>query len=66
MAEGTKRNPLLPWYIGLTVILAVVVWIGYLIFAVPYPTPGLSEAIMPIIIPAVYLTLMYLTLKSQD
>jgi len=66
MAEGTKRDRLLPWYIGLVVILAIVIWIGYQMFAVSCPAPSLIEAMVLIIIPAVYLTLMYLTFKSQD
>jgi len=35
-------------------------------FATGCPAPGIAEVLVVVVIPAVYLGLMYLTLKSQD
>jgi hypothetical protein len=63
---GRRRNPLLPWWIGLAIILVVDIFIGYRFTCVDC---GPIEAFLAfgvlIIIPAVYLTLMYITFKSQ-
>ncbi len=64
MATG-NRNPLLPWYIGLIIIAVVDFYIGYLFYATRCEAPGIAEFLVLIVVPAVYLTLMYLTFKSQ-
>ena len=60
-----KRNRLLPWYIGLVVIVTAVIFVGYRM-AVSSPAPTLVEFGVLTVIPIVYLALMYLTLTSQD
>ena len=59
------RNRLTPWYIGIAIIIASVFYIGYRMFVVGCPAPTLIELGVLIIIPLVYLVLMYLTLTSQ-
>jgi len=66
MAEGgTNRNRLTPWYVGLAVVLAAVIYIGYQWTATACPAPGFIEFGVLVILPVVYLALMYLTLSSQ-
>jgi hypothetical protein len=49
----------------LAVIVVAVIYVGYQMFALSCPAPKLIEAFVLIVIPAVYLTLMYFTLTSQ-
>lgn len=69
MANGParRRNPMLPWWIGLAIILAAVVYVGYQFTTLDCGpvTAGLLAFIVLGVIPVVYLALMYLTLKSQ-
>jgi hypothetical protein len=62
----TRRNQLLPWYIGLIIIVIVDVYIGYQFFATKCEAPGIAQFLVLVVVPGVYLVLMYLTLKSQD
>jgi len=65
-AESHKRNRLMPWSIGLVIILAGVIFVGYRMQA---SNCGISlglELIVLAVMPAVYLVLMYLTLTSQE
>ncbi len=59
---------LYPWYIGIAIIVAFEAIIGYLFFATSSPCaspiPQLFVLLL-VVLPAVYLTLMYLALKSQ-
>lgn len=66
MNDISKRPRLMPWYIGLAVIAACVIFVGIQMFATACPAPTILELGVLIVIPAVYLVLMYLTLTSQD
>ncbi len=61
-----KRNSLLPWYIGILLILASVIFVGYQMIATSCPAPTGIEVGVLVFIPVIYLVLMYLTFKSQD
>lgn len=61
-----KRNRLTPWYIGLVIILAAVIFVGYRMWAGNCPAPTIVELGVLTVIPGVYLVLMYLTLVSQE
>jgi hypothetical protein len=61
-----KRNRLTPWYIGLVIILATVIFVGYRMWAGGCPAPTIIEIGVLTVIPAVYLVLMYLTFVSQE
>lgn len=65
MNAGVQRNRLLPWYVGLAIIVLAVGYIGYEMFAGACPAPTAVELIVLLILPAVYLGLMYLTFTSQ-
>ena len=66
MAETIRRNRLLPWYIGIAIVIAAEIYVGYEMFYVGCPAPVLLEVAMLIVIPVVYLALMYLTFVSQE
>jgi hypothetical protein len=64
--SGQTRNRLTPWYIGLLIILAAVIFVGYRMWAGNCPAPTIIEVGVLTVIPVVYLTLMYLTFVSQE
>ena len=66
MVQTIRRNRLLPWYIGIAIIVAAELVVGYQMFYVGCPAPVLLELAMLIVIPVVYLGLMYLTFISQE
>ncbi len=66
MYQIARRNRLMPWYIGLIIVLAAVAYVGYQIFYGGCPAPTGTELIVLIIIPVIYLGLMYLTFVSQE
>jgi hypothetical protein len=65
MSNGNRRNVLLPWFIGIAILVVADLWIAYRMFSTGCPASGIVEAIVVIVIPIVYLALMYVTLKSQ-
>ena len=65
MDTSYKRNRMMPWYIGLVIILAVVAYVGYVFHSTHCEATGLPEFLVLVVLPAVYLALMYVTLRSQ-
>jgi len=66
MAETEpQRNRLTPWLIGLAIVLAAVIFIAYRWTATACPAPAFIEFGVLVVLPVVYLVLMYLTLSSQ-
>ena len=65
MATTQQRNPLFPWIVGLIIIAVVDVYIGYLFYATECQAPGIAQFLVLVVVPVVYLVLMYMTLKSQ-
>ena len=65
MAMTTRRNPLLPWYIGLVIIAVVDAYVGYQFYATNCEATGLAQFLVLVAMPGVYLVLMYLTFRSQ-
>ena len=61
-----QRNRLMPWYVGLAVIIVAVAFIGYEMLVTQCQAPSLVQLMVLLPIPAVYLVLMYLTLSSQE
>lgn len=66
MNQFVRRNRLLPWYVGLIIVVLAVAYVGYEMFYVGCPAPTFVELIVLLVIPAVYLALMYLTFVSQE
>ncbi len=67
MSGKSSRNPILPWWIGLAIIVGAVVYTGYQFTTLECGpvNAGLLAFIVLGVVPIVYLTLMYLTLKGQ-
>jgi hypothetical protein len=66
--EQTKRtrNRLGPWYIGMAIVFAAVVFVGYSMWSGNCPAPTIIELGVLAVVPIVYLVLMYLTFVSQE
>jgi len=63
---GRKRNRLLPWFIGLAIVLVVIGYAGYQMVATSCPvTPPIVLMVLGVV-PFVYLALMYLAFTSQE
>jgi hypothetical protein len=60
------RNRLRPWYIGLAIVVAAVLFVGYRMGAGNCPAPTIIELGVLTVVPIVYLVLMYLTFVSQE
>lgn len=61
-----RRNPLLPWWIGLGIIAAAVGYVAYRFSCTDCGTnSGLLQFLVLGVIPVVYLVLMYMTFRSQ-
>ena len=65
MAATAKRNQLTPWYIGIAIILVAVAYVAYQMFHGGCPAPTFVALGVLLVIPAVYLVLMYLTFVCQ-
>ena len=66
MAQVAPPNHrLMPWYIGIVIVLAAVIFVGYQMWTTSCPAPTIIEIGVLTVIPIVYLVLMYLTLVSQ-
>ena len=66
MNASRKRNPLLPWLIGLPIVVVAVAYVGYRFAMLDCDVPAISEFLVLGVLPLIYLILMYLTFKSQD
>ena len=64
MATET-RNRLLPWIIGLIIIAVVDIYVATLMFSGNCEAPGIAQFLVVVVIPGIYLALMYLTFTSQ-
>jgi hypothetical protein len=64
-ASAPQNHRLRPWYIGLALVFAAVIFVGYRMWAGNCPAPTIIEIGVLTVIPVVYLWLMYLTLISQ-
>jgi hypothetical protein len=64
MAASTRRNRLLPWFIGVAIIAVMDFVTGYLFFATGCRVPGAAQVMVLIAMPVVYLTLMYLVVSD--
>jgi len=63
--ETLSRNPMMAWWTGLAIILAAVAYTAYRFACMECAPAGFLEFMILGIVPAVYLVLMLLTLKSQ-
>jgi len=61
-----KRNRLTPWFIGMTIIFLAELYVIWDMFFCGCPGQMIPKILVVAGIPGVYLTLMYLTLTSQE
>ena len=67
MSGSTPRNPLMPWLIGLAVILVALSFVGYQVVTVGCGGAPTVAVVMALLVAyAAYLGPMYVTLKSQE
>ena len=65
MAQDNGSKPLMHWLAGAVIVAAVEVYLAFLFFGQACAAPALAQIMVLIALPAVYLVLMYLTLKRQ-
>lgn len=66
MADNSRtRNPLTAWWVGLAIILLAVAYTAWRFACLECAPAGYLEFMILGIVPAVYLVLMYVTLKGQ-
>jgi hypothetical protein len=63
---NASRNRLLPWFVGIAIVVAAVVFVGWrmVVTGCAADTPVALGVL--VLIPLVYLGLMFLTLTSQE
>jgi hypothetical protein len=66
MSGTAKRNRLMPWTIGLVIIVVAVAYAAWEVTSNGCGAPAVTLVIALVVMPAVYLALMYLTLTSQE
>lgn len=66
MSGTVKRNRLVPWTIGLVVIVLAVIYAGWNMLSSECAVPAPTLFIALLVMPAVYVVLMYMTLTSQE
>lgn len=64
MADSWRAGGLRSWIIGLVINVCVIGFIGYRMVTTECPAPGIAEAIVLLVVPTVYLVLMYITLRD--
>lgn len=64
MADDWRAKGLKSWIIGAVINVGVVAFIAYRMVVTECPAPGIVEAIALLVVPAVYLALMYITLRD--
>lgn len=66
MSGSTRRNPLMPWIIGLVIILAALAFVGCQVASAGCGGASPVAGVMALLVmPAVYLGLIHVTLKNQ-
>ena len=66
MVEALRRNPLAPWYIGVVFLLFVDAVFFYYVATRSCEIPNPIIFGIMVIIPGLYLFLMYLAFRSQN
>jgi hypothetical protein len=61
-----RRNRLLPWYIGIAIVFASVAYVGYHMYVNNCAVTPPTVFLVLLVVPVVYLVLMYLAFTSQE
>lgn len=62
---ATKHSQLYPWYIGVAVIVVFELFVGFNYFGPACRAGVIPQTLVLVVLPVVYLTLMFLAFKSQ-
>ena len=62
---AAKHSRLYPWYIGVAVIVIFELVVGSLFYGPACRAPAIPQIMVLIVLPAVYLALMFMALRSQ-
>ena len=65
MVRSTLSKPLKAWIVGLIITIAVEAYLAHVFFGATCSAPVLAQLVVLVAIPGVYLSLMYLTLRSD-
>lgn len=65
MTPSSARKPVKAWVFGLIAVAVIDVYLAFLFFGSACSAPALPQFMVLIVLPAIYLALMYLTLKSE-
>jgi hypothetical protein len=60
-----RHSRLFPWYVGTGIILAFELYIGLLYFGPACPAPALPQIMVLVVLPVIYLALMFVALRGQ-
>lgn len=61
-----RRNRLLPLYIGFVIIVAAVGYVAYHMYTIDCGITPVAVFLVLLVVPVVYLVLMYLAFTSQE
>lgn len=65
MALTSSDRPVAAWIIGLIIVVAIELYLAFTFLGSACSAPALPQFMVLIALPAVYLALMYLTLKRS-
>ncbi|WP_144186514.1 hypothetical protein [Elioraea rosea] len=66
MPEAAARDRLLPWLIGLVIIVGAAGAAAWMLMSDACAVPSMALFVALAVMPAVYVVLMFLTLTTQD
>jgi hypothetical protein len=60
-----QHSRLYPWYIGVAVIVAFELFVGFMFFGPACRVPAIPQILVLVVLPVIYLALMFMALRSQ-
>ena len=65
MAPAYSQKPLTAWILGLVIVAGIEAFLVHTFFGTACNAPALAQVVVLVLLPAVYLVLMYLTLMRE-
>jgi hypothetical protein len=60
-----KHSRLFPWYVGIAIIAAFELFVGFAFFGSACRAPAIPQILVLVVLPLIYLALMFVALKGQ-
>ncbi len=60
-----KHSRLFPWYVGIAIIAAFELFVGFAFFGPSCRAQVIPQTLVLVVLPVIYLALMFLALRSQ-